>query len=203
MKVPKIFVFLGILILTLILFGIWGNNLFANNKFLLNQKSYANLSIKDDKLKLTFEIYDNDLSKSKSLLNKLELPEKILDGLSFEINDQSLEVLKPILPAKLNLEIKDGEFEFNNHTLPNLKSSTLGNVQVFATDSGKLESRVQDLKNYNIKIKNPYEVYKYATSSGKLRQSAYMEAIFPTLSKIDRIEIEVSNGKIKGKVKIK
>jgi hypothetical protein len=113
------------------------------------------------------------------------------------------EVLSPVLPAELDLEISAKSLIFRNKAFGGLQNALVKSDIDFATAGGSLKVRLTDNSKYQIQIEKPDVLVNYATGSGMLTLSSKVEGLFKTLPKVATIELNASGKSISGKVVLK
>jgi hypothetical protein len=202
-KVKKAYLIIPVvvvLIMGLVLGGIFFARPYISNK--LTQKSSADLKIEEKKLKLNFNITANDRQVAESFINNLGADRKVFEGISLELDDQSLTRLQPILPVRLTLDFSSNKLSFYNLSLPKLNSGVAGDVVNFSTESGRL--RMSSKGNvFHLEIEDPNPLMKYATESGQLQLSKKLDLLFSILSKVGRMRLDVDGKSLSGEIQLK
>lgn len=173
-------------------------NTFSQSPF--NKQSRVDVSLIDSKLKLNFEIMNEDKPAFQSFVQNWFGIRDEIKSLDFGIDDNLVQTLSPILPARLNLKITDKTLEFRNQTVPGLQTALTGTDIDFATGSGKFKVRYTGPTQYQLNIDNPADLAFYATSSGILAASSKIDGLFKSLPQVATIELSVTGKNIAGRI---
>lgn len=174
---------------------------FTNNPF--RKQSAVNLSLSDLKLKMDFDLLEEDKSNFQTFTNNWFGVSGKISNLQIGIDENLKTYLTSSLPLKLNLVISDKNLEFKSQIIPGLKTTLVKNDFEFATRSGKIQIKYSDQSKYQVLIENPTDLANYATSSGILSGSDKISRLFQTLPKVATIELTVSGKNVSGNIKLK
>lgn len=175
--------------------------LFSENPF--RKQSQLMVSLNDSKLNLKFDIADSDKQNFSAFLRNLDSENDHIQTLTVGLDKNTAEVLSPVLPAELDLEITAKSLIFKNKTFGGLQNALVKSDIDFATAGGSLKVRLTDNSKYQIQIEKPDVLVNYATGSGMLTLSSKVEGLFKTLPKVATIELNASGKSISGKVVLK
>lgn len=170
----------------------------------LTPKSSVLLKIEGNFLKVKFNILEKDKVQAESFLNSLEIDKRVFDEeLSLELDEGSIEKIYSSLPNNLSLNFSGKRLEFSNVLLKKLDNGLSEKSFEFATGSGKIVLNTDGAQNLSLEILEPNALVKYATSSGDLLISKKMSELFPMLSKIATMKLNVSGKTISGEIEVR
>lgn len=175
--------------------------LFSKNLFL--KQSHLMVTLSGAKLNLKFDIADQDKQNFSAFLKNLGSDNEEVQTLNIGLDKNTAEVINPVLPAELDLEINDKSLIFKNKTFGGLQNALVKSDIDFATSGGSLKVRYTDNSKYQMQIEKPEALVNYATGSGILTLSSKIEGLFKTLPKVATIELNASGKSISGKVVLK
>jgi hypothetical protein len=176
-------------------------NLFSQNPF--KKQSQTRVTLSDHKLNFKFDIAEQDSRKFSAFLSNLNSGKNKVQSVSISLDENAVDVLVPVLPADLNLQIGEKSIEFSNKSLGGLQNALVKNDINFSTMGGTLKAKFSDTTKYQIQIENPDRLVNHATSSGILTLSSKLEGLFKTLPEIATIELNVSGKALSGKIVLK
>lgn len=194
---PKKILFLLLVIIFCLGIFVLSNDLLKKQTLF---KSKANIFIKDKNLSITFQINDKDQANLNKFINNLGVDNKFTEGVSLELDQDSLNLISQSLPAEVNLAFEDKQLEFSSKNLPSLNSSLPIKSYQFATEDAKLELKYTTANDYSLEISEPQKLIQSATYSGKMHLSKQLEGLFPIMSKIARIKIRASGKSLQGNI---
>lgn len=167
------------------------------------EQSTADLYISDSQLKINFNVAEDEKEKVNLALNKLEIDPKVLEGVGFKLNEESIKKIEEVLPAKLYVNFLADGISFNTLNKPLLSSSITKDHIEYATEGGKLDLKVKGENSFELMIEEPEVLVVEASKSGKLNLSERLDRVVPTLAKIGTIELKVNGKNISGEIKFK
>lgn len=167
------------------------------------KQSEVNVSLVDASLNLEFNILEEDKPKFKNFIYNWFGSDKEVKSLSFGIDQNIAQSLKPSLPVTLGLKVTDKNLIFSSVLIPGLQNALIKSDYELATGSSKLNMEYTDSSKYQIKLEDPKDLIVYATSSGMLTTSSKLEGLFKTLPKIDTIDLSVNGKNISGAINLK
>lgn len=174
---------------------------FQKNPF--KKQSIVNVSIIDSKIKLAFDLTEEDKPKFRSFIRNWFGTEEEVSDLSFGIDNNMISMLSQNVPVALKLTISDKSLSFNSSILSGLQNPLIKSDFELATGSSKLNVEYSDSSKYQLKLENPYDLVNYATASGKLTASSKLEGLFKSLPKVSTIELNVNGKSISGQIILK
>lgn len=174
---------------------------FQKNPF--KKTSELKVSLVDKKLNLTFEILEEDKSAFNAFVNNWFGVNEEIKTLSFGIDDNIAQALKPSLPTNLSLKITDKSLSVNSAIIPGLQNALIKSDFELATGSSRLELEYSDPSKYQLKIEDPMDLANYATESGKLTASKKLEGLFKSLPKVATMDLSVNGKNISGSIVLK
>lgn len=184
-------------------------NSYYNNPFFENslrfhlKQSEVNASLVDSELTLNFEIIEDDKLAFQNFVNNWFGVREEIKSIKVGIDESVIQVLTPILPAKLNLTVKDKSLDFKNQPISVLQTAMTGTEINFATGSGKFKLKYSNPTQYQIRMENPAELALYATNSGMLTASSKIDGLFKSLPQVATIELSVGGKNISGQIVLK
>lgn len=169
----------------------------------ISEKSTASIYIKSDRIYFDFKIAKKDQISAQDFLDNLGAEKSLLQGISLELDQNSINELSKILPANLIINFSRSKIVFKERQRIHLKSFISHQRYEFATDSAKSVFILGNDRDFSLDIENPKPLFDYATSSGKLHLSKKSEQLFPILSKIAKIELQVNGENVEGSIILK
>ncbi len=194
----SIFIFLLATLIPLIFFtnDYW-------QKLTFKETSKVRVNTNGTKVFINFEIQDTDRLKFEQFSNNLGVSTKYLEGIELELDNESIEKISQITPLEAALEISESFVKFSSKQTKGLKSSLLKSDVKISTGSANFEMVVNSDSDLRMKVDNPKEVLDFATASSKLNLSSKLTPWFPTLQRIDRMELEVKGKSLNGEIRLK
>lgn len=182
-----------------------GSGIFLNSlpQSPFRKQSEVSVSLADSKLKLDFEIIEDDKETFQNFVENWFGADEEIKSLDFGIDENLTKILLPILPAKLNLKIAGQSIEFKSQGVSALQIAMTGTDINFATGSGKLKIKYQSPTQYQLNMENPEDLAYYATASGMLTISSKIDGLFKSLAQVATIELEVSGKNIAGRIMLR
>lgn len=166
-------------------------------------QSSVNISLVDSKLKLDFDITQEEKPQFNAFIRNWSGVTEDINNLTLAIDENLAEFLRPILPIKLILDTDGKKLNFKSQVVASLQNPLVKNNFEFATGAGKLSVKYTDSSKYQLLAENPGDLVFYATSSGTLTISQKIEGLFQTLPKLATIELTVNGKNIAGKIVLK
>lgn len=160
-------------------------------------------STRSGRLVFHFKIIDQDKPKIEMLNRRLGISGQWTDGVSLALNNESLVQIAPLLPIEADVRFEDNQILFSKVGLSSLNSALPDEQFEFASGSGVLRLKSQNVQNFNLTIVDPGVVLKAASDSGKLYVSRQLSGAEPLLSQVKEIDLEVNGDSLLGKVVIK
>lgn len=183
---------------------LWQNKQsFLSDRNIFAAKSSAELSTENSKLVIKFNIVSKDQEVAKQFLSNLGGDESILQGMKLELDDQSAERLRQVVPVELNLDIEPKKISFSNQRLPHLNRGESEKSFEFATESGRIKYKSSGGTSIDLEIEDPEPLLKYATESGQMSLSNKIDGLFPIMGKVGRIKLEVDGKRVGGEIELK
>lgn len=166
--------------------------------------SKASVFVAGDYLKIDFSIAKKDKEKVNLFSKNLGISTEWSKGMGFEVDRESLDKIRSILPAEVFLNIEEKRLEFRTSSLNFLSSGVAGERIEFATGSGRLEARINNDRDFFIYIEEPKDLITHATSSGEINISmTKLNGLFPLADKVAKMDLLVKDGEIKGSINLK
>lgn len=185
------------------------HNIFLNG-FLFDQaltdQSTAEISIEGNMLKINFDIKEADKAQLLNFSQKLGITDDYLHGFAIELDQKSLDYLRPSTPAQVSIFFKENSLVFKSKTgtSSNLQSSLPKEDFNFATGSSSINLKVSGGQSYSLKVLDPKPLIDLASSSGRIFYSKKITSfILPILERIATISLEVNLKSINGEITLK
>ena len=166
----------------------------------LVDQSKANISLDGKKVIFNFKIADADWQKVQSLSTNLGINSEWVKGLSIELDENSISYIDQSLPSEVFLNFSDKKIELSSSIFPSLSSALPSKRYEIATQSSSLSLLISSETDYELNLKEPATLLKYATISGQVSLSEKLDPLFPIISKIDTIKVDVKGKNIKGEI---
>ncbi len=155
------------------------------------------------RLVFKFSVVNRDQLNVKQLSDRLGIGEDWINGIAINLNSQSLEKLKPLLPARVNLEFKEGEVNFSSGGGLALKSSLPEKSYQVATGGGILNVRGSGVENFDLQVTEPAKLALESSRSGKLYLSKQLSGFLSVLEKVISVSLTVNDKNMMGNIKLK
>lgn len=171
-----------------------------------NQSSVAKIVLDGKKVKLSFQLAEQDRVSVAQFSNNLGVGMQWLQGISIVLDEQSIVLLHGFLPTELKVQITPNKIVFGNLPVTN---NQLFDPNLFAESSvsGTKKIIVNHLSNggYIININNPDQVLSQAVNSGQIKLSEALteQGLWQLLNKVDRIKIEVQGQLLNGEITLR
>ncbi|MBI2022166.1 hypothetical protein HYS93_04810 [Candidatus Daviesbacteria bacterium] len=175
------------------------------NRLIKKDNSFAKVYLESNKLKIDFVFSQNGRQKAIAFSQKLALGDDWVDGLSFELDGQTVTSLKDYLPTQLvlNFSGQDLTFSSQNRSLNLLKNSLTKKQYYFATHSAQIAFETASDQDFSLEMTNPKQLLDYATSSSQLNLSKKAELLFPLSDRIAKILLKASGKNLSGQITLK
>lgn len=167
------------------------------------KSSQVYVSVDDNRITLKFKVIKDEAEKVAIFAQNLGVSQNFLQGISFEIDEATRAKLQQFTPATLNLDMSDRRLGFSTPNLKGLESSLIKDKLNFATSSANISIKVAGDREFKALINDPEPLLKYATQSGQISLSEKLEPLFPILSKVGTIRLEVNGSHIEGEIVLK
>ncbi len=181
--------------------GVFAQQLYQGNVFA--EKSTAKIWTEGNNLKIEFILTEDDKQKMQSFNNNLGVKEDYLEGISLELDPESIKKINEFLPVNLGLTIEPKKVSFGSSILPTFVSSLVKDSKEFATEGGKLSFTKSSESEFQLKLDNPQPLLQYATESGQIMMSDKLQLLFPIMDRVGTIEMLVNGKSISGEVRLK
>lgn len=164
------------------------------------EKSSAKLWTENNSLKLSFALTKEDQSKMKQFNNNLGVGDDYLEGISLELDPESIQKLSEFLPVNIVLTIEPKKVTFGSSILPTFASSLIKETKEFSTGEGKLKFIKSSDSEFQLVLENPDPLVQYATASGQIVLSDKLRLLFPIMDRVGTIEMLVNGKSISGSI---
>lgn len=182
-------------------FGVLAQQIYQRNIFA--EKSSIKLWTENTALKLEFSLTKEDKQKMQVFNKNLGIGNDYLQGISLELDPESIQKLSEFLPVNVALTIEPKRISFASSILPTFASSLIKENKEFATEGGKLKFSKSSDSEFQLVMEDPRPLLKYATESGQIMMSDKLHLLFPILDRVGTIEMLVNGKSVSGSIEIK
>lgn len=167
------------------------------------ESSQAYLNLESDEVVLTFKVSKKDRPNAEVFLRNAGMDFQVLEGIRLEIDPETRKQLSEFLPIQLNVSVSDKKLSFYTPGFRGLDSSLIKKKEEYATGSSKLLMVMAGDKQMKFEVNDPEPLLIQATSSGQLTMSAKLATLFPILSKVDTMKIDINGDHVEGEIELK
>jgi len=154
-------------------------------------------------LRMKFQIQDKDKVPFTMLSEKLGVTTKWQEGISFNLDEESMSQIDSYLPLTTDVSIEGTVITLKGGAFNFMPSGGVGDEVNFATNGATLKY-AGGKTQANLLVNQPAELVSYATASGKVNLSRKIESeLFSLASKVDTIDIEIKGKSVEGEIKLK
>ncbi len=198
-------IILLILLLLLFLINPTQTAIFLNSldQKVIKNSSFAEISTEGNTLTLKFALTEQETSDAEEFSHNLGTDSNWLEGISLTLDSNSAAYIKEFAQAKVSVDFASKSLHFKNQSLPKLQTALIKNEYSYATKSGRLKLKTKGDSEFKLEIIDPGVIFREATPSGKLNLSEKLIPIFPILSKMDTIRLEVDGKNVSGQIMLK
>ena len=168
---------------------------------LVGSGSSVEIYREQNQLRLDFEIDEEDSEVFEQLSARLGISEEWKKGIGLTLDNESLDRLTSHLPLRAGIDVEDNKILITSLGLKSfLHSGVSGERITFATGSGQLDLSAGN-EEYELKLKEPKELVRYATESGKMNLSNKVTSgLFSLMEKVDTIELSLKGKSLEGEI---
>lgn len=170
---------------------------------IFREKSTARVWAEGSQLRVQFKVVPEDKVAMAEFNQKLGVDDDYLDGISFELDQESIVRLSNLLPLDLTLSVTGGSLKFDNGVLPGFTSSLITDTIEIATGSGKLNLKRHSASEFTLDVEDPAPLLHHAVTSGQLVLSDKLAQMFPILERVSTIELRVNGKSVNGSFNLK
>lgn len=163
----------------------------------LFKASTVEATLNGNKLQVNFDLTEKDLKEAENLSRDLGVTSDWTKGISIDLENADISAFFPI-KAKIAFE-GDRVMLRSKDTLI---KPVLREGYSLSTGSAKFDFKT-DGKGFNLEAQEIATQVRQATISGQLKISKRLEALFPLLERVGRIELRVNSNTAKGEIRFK
>ena len=154
-------------------------------------------------LRMKFQIEEKDKQSFIMLSEKLGVTTKWQEGISFNLDEESMNQIEPYLPLTTDVSIEGNIVTLTGNAFNFMPSGGVGDEVYFATEGATLKF-ARGTTQADLYLTQPEHLISYATASGKVNLSRKIESeLFSLASKVDTIDIEIKGKSVEGKIVLK
>lgn len=167
------------------------------------EKSFAQITLQEQTLKINFDINPKDQDKVNTFSKNLGVGVNWQKGVELTLGKEEAEKIAPTLPLKVSLGFESKKLSLRSSSLPDLKSAINTKNYELATNSSRLSLKMANARDFKLIVVSPEGIIKHATASGDLVVAPKLERLFPISGKIARIEVRVNGKSVNGEIELK